>query len=71
MFVQRFEPLGRRFTNFHYYYRYVVDADADGNDDDAVVDAGRLSTCSRPFTSWARGSLCTSHWSGRWLCCFL
>ena len=23
MFVQRFEPRGRRFTNFHYYYYYV------------------------------------------------
>ena len=22
MFVQRFEPRGRRFTNFHYYYYY-------------------------------------------------
>ena len=22
MLVQRFEPQGRRFTNFHYYYDY-------------------------------------------------
>ena len=61
---------GGRFTNFHYCYHYDG-GDGDDDDDDTVVDAGRLSTCSRPFTSWARGSWCTSHWSGRWLYCFL
>ena len=24
MLVQRFEPMGRRFTNFHYFYYYRV-----------------------------------------------
>ena len=24
MLVQRFEPQGRRFTNFHYYYYYLL-----------------------------------------------
>ena len=25
MLVQRFEPQGRRFTNFHYYYHIVTE----------------------------------------------
>ena len=34
--VQRFEPQGRRFTNFHYYDE---DDDDDDDDDDLIVNA--------------------------------
>ena len=44
LFVQRFDPRGRRFTNFHFYYYYYKEAEDgqfektnDNNNDDVML----------------------------------